>query len=250
MATKLQLISELSAQTADRITDSVEGWKSYLDTAARLYKYSFSDQLLIYAQRPDATACAEMELWNNKMRRWVKPGSKGIALIRENAGGRPRLSYVFDVADTKPVRGARMPYLWEMREEHHAAVLSSLESLHGETQGEDFGERLMELAARAVGESYRECLHDLAYDLEDSFLEGMDELNVEVRFRNTLTASVQYTLLARCGLDPSLYLEDDDLRGITDFSTPAVLHHLGDAASAMSQSLLVEIGRTKPTGKR
>lgn len=244
MANKLQLISELSAQTADRITDSVDGWKSYLGTAARLYKYSFNDQLLIYAQRPDATACAEMELWNDKMRRWVKPGSKGIALIRENAGGRPRLSYVFDVADTRPVRGAKTPYLWEMREEHHETVLSALEAQYGQTQGEDFGERLMELAARAVGESYREYLHDLTYDLEDSFLEGMDELNVEVRFRNTLTASVQYTMLTRCGLAPSLYLEDDDLRGIMEFSTPAVLHHLGDAASTVSQSVLVEIGRT------
>lgn len=243
MVNKLQLISELSAQTADQITDSVDGWKGYLDTAARLYKYSFNDQLLIYAQRPDATACAEMELWNDKMRRWVKPGSKGIALIRENAGGRPLLSYVFDVEDTKPVRGAKMPYLWEMREEHHTPVLSALESQYGQTLGEDFGDRLMELAARAVGESYRECLHDLTYDLEDSFLEGMDDLNVEVRFRNTLTASVQYTLLTRCGLDPSLYLEDDDLRGITEFSTPAVLHHLGDAASTVSQSMLVEIGR-------
>lgn len=244
MANKLQLISELSAQTADQITGSVDGWKSYLDTAARLYKYSFNDQLLIYAQRPDATACAEMELWNDKMRRWVKPGSKGIALIRENAWGRPRLSYVFDVADTKPVRGARMPYLWEMREEHHGAILAALESQYGHTEGEDFGDRLMELAARAVGESYREYLHDLTYDLEDSFLEGMDELNVDVRFRNTLTASVQYTLLTRCGLDPALYLEDDDLRGITEFSTPAVLHHLGDAASTVSQTMLVEIGRT------
>lgn len=250
MANKLQLISELSAQTADRITDSVDGWKGYLDTAARLYKYSFNDQLLIYAQRPDATACAEMELWNDKMRRWVKPGSKGIALIRENAGGRPRLSYVFDVADTKPVRGAKMPYLWEMREEHHGAVLSALESQYGHTEGEDFGDRLMELAARSVGESYREYLHDLTYDLEDSFLEGMDELNVEVRFRNTLTASVQYTLLTRCGLDPAQYLEDDDLRGITEFSTPAVLHHLGDAASTASQNLLMEIGRTIRTYDR
>lgn len=243
MANKLQLISELAVQISDRITYSVDDWKSYLDTAARLYKYSFDDQLLIYAQRPDATACAEMELWNNKMHRWIKPGSKGIALIRENANGRSCLSYVFDVADTKPVDGAKMPYLWEMHEEHHEAILSALELQYGQIQGEDFGNLLMELVVRAVNESYQEYLHDLSYDLENSFLEGMDELNVEVRFRDILTSSVQYTLLTRCGLEPSLYLEDDDLHGIIEFSTYDVLHHLGDAISTMSRSMLMEIGR-------
>lgn len=243
MASKLKLISELASETTREVTRDVDGWKRYLTTAARLYKYEFDEQLLIFAQRPDATACAEMELWNDKMRRWVKPGSKGIALIRETAGGRTHLEYVFDVADTRPVRGARMPYLWEMREEHHAPVLEALETRYGETAGEDLGDRLMELAARAVQEDYREHLRDLAYDAEGSFLEGLDEQNLEVRFRDTLTASVQFMLLTRCGLDPSAYLDDDDLRGITEFSTPAVLHHLGNAASTVSMGLLQEIGR-------
>lgn len=109
MARKLQLVSQLADQTAHDVTRGVDNWKAYLDSASRLYKYKFEDQLLIYAQRPDATACASMELWNEKMRRWVKAGSKGIALIRENESGRPRLEYVFDVSDTRPVRGARMP---------------------------------------------------------------------------------------------------------------------------------------------
>lgn len=244
MARKLTLISELAGQTARDITHDVEGWKRYLNTAARIYKYQFDEQLLIFAQRPDATACAEMETWNEKMRRWVKPGSKGIALIREDRYGKPRLEYVFDVADTRPVRGAKMPYLWEMREEHHAPVLAALEARYGETEGGNVGDRLMELAARAVGEVYRDHLNDLAYDVEGSFLEGLDELNLEVRFRDTLTASVQYALLSRCGLNPSAYLDDDDLQGITEFSTPNVLYHLGNAASAVSMGILQEIGRT------
>lgn len=244
MARKLTLISELAGQTTHDITRDVDGWKRYLTTAARLYKYRFDEQLLIFAQRPDATACAEMELWNEKMRRWVKPGSKGIALIRQDGYGKPHLEYVFDVADTRPVRGAKMPYLWEMREEHQAPVLAALEAQYGETEGADMGERLMELTARAVREVYREHLRDLAYDTEGSLLEELDELNLEVRYRDTLTASVQYALLSRCGLDPSSYLDDTDLQGITEFSTPAVLHHLGDAASTLSMGLLQEIGRT------
>ena len=244
MARKLQLVSELAGQTARNITRDVDGWKQYLDTASRLYKYKFDEQLLIYAQRPDATACAEMELWNEKMRRWVKAGSKGIALIRGAETGRPHLEYVFDVADTRPVRGARMPYLWEMREEHHAPVLAALGKRYGEGSQKELGGRLMEIAAKAVGEACPEYLRELAYDAEGSFLEGLDQFNLEVCFRDTLTASVQYTLLTRCGLTPSDYLEDEELAGITDFSTPAALHHLGSAASALSMEILQEIGKT------
>ena len=185
-----------------------------------------------------------MELWNDAMRRWVKPRSEGIALIHKDGGGRPRLDYVFDVADTRPVRGARTPYLWELREDHHAAVVQALNRQYGPTEEGDFGWALMEQAKRAVGETYRDHLEDLRYDAADSLLEELDDLNLEVRFRNILTASVQYTLLTRCGLDPGDYLEDEDLLGITEFSTPAVLHHLGDAASKVSMDLLNEIGRT------
>ena len=243
MARKLQLVSELANQTARNITRDVDGWKQYLDTASRLYKYKFDEQLLIYAQRPDATACAEMELWNEKMRRWVKAGSKGIALIRGAETGRPHLEYVFDVADTRPVRGARMPYLWEMREEHHAPVLAALENRYGEGSRKELGGGLMEIAAKAVEEACPEYLRELAYDAEGSFLEGLDQLNLEVCFRDTLTASVQYTLLTRCDLDPSDYMEDEELAGITEFSTPAVLHHLGSAASTLSMEILQEIGK-------
>ena len=139
MARKIQLVSELADQTAREVTQNVDNWKHYLHTASRLYKYSFNDQLLIYAQRPDATACAAMEIWNDKMRRWVKAGAKGIALIHESESGRPRLEYVFDVADTRPVHGAKMPYLWEMRQEYHASVLTALENQYGESSTQDLG---------------------------------------------------------------------------------------------------------------
>ena len=250
MANKLQYVSELADQTAHKVTNSTAEWKRYLSASSRLFKYPFDEQLLIYAQRPDATACASMELWNNTMRRWVKPRSKGIALIRKDRRGRPTLEYVFDVSDTRPVKGAKTPYLWEMGEEHHAAVLEALERRYGPAEDGDIGEQLMELAARAVNEVYRDSLTDLAYDVQNSLLEELDELNLEVRFRDVLTASVQYAVLTRCGLDPAEFMEDGDLAGITEFSTPAVLHHLGRAASAVSRELLNEIGRAVKTWDR
>ena len=181
----------------------------------------------MYAQRPNATACASMELWNTTMRRWIKPGSKSIALIHKNSRGRPYLEYVFDVADTRELRNSKRPYLWKMQKEHHAVVAEALARQHGPTDETDIGYQLMEQASRAVDEIYHDHLTDLAYDVGGSLLEELDDLNLEVRYRRTLTASVQYTLLSRCGLDPSDYLEDEDLLGITEFSTPAVLHHLG-----------------------
>ena len=243
MAAKYQLMTELYQRTGKTVTRNPQAWQGFLSSACRNYKCRFDEQLLIYAQRPDATACAEMELWNEKMRRWVKAGSKGIALIRGAETGRPHLEYVFDVADTRPVRGARMPYLWEMREEHHAPVLAALENRYGQGSRKELGGGLMEIAAKAVEEACPEYLRELAYDAEGSFLEGLDQLNLEVCFRDTLTASVQYTLLTRCGLDPSAYMEDEELAGITEFSTPAVLHHLGSAASTLSMEILQEIGK-------
>ena len=244
MASKLQRVSELSNHMAHEVTRSVENWTHYLDTASRVYKYPFDEQLLIYAQKPDATACASMELWNEKMRRWVKPGTTGIALIRKNGGGRPHLEYVFDVSDTRPVQGAKVPNIWELREEHHDTVIASLEGLYGTTEATGTVEQFMELAERAVSEVYRDRLNDLSYDTKDSLLEELDDLNIEVRFRRVLTASVQYTLLKRCGYDANGYVDVDALSGIMEFSTPTVLHHLGEAVSTVSMDLLNEIGRS------
>ena len=239
---RLNEVTALFYDTKSDVLDSIGNWQDYLTTASRLYKYSFDDQLMIYAQKPDATACANMEIWNKKMNRWVRRGSKGIALIRQNQGGKPRLEYVFDVADTNEVRGAKKPYLWEMNEEYHQDVLKQLTSLYGDITQDSFAESLMEFAERAVGEHYREFLHDLNYDLEDSFLEGLDELNVDVAFRKAVTASVQFMVLTRSGIDAREYLDDEDFRGINQFNTDAVLSHLGNAINIVSNEMLLAIG--------
>ena len=239
---RLNEVTALFYDTKKDVLDSIGNWQDYLTTASRLYKYSFDDQLMIYAQKPDATACANMEIWNKKMNRWVRRGSKGIALIRQNQGGKPRLEYVFDVADTNEVRGAKKPYLWEMNEEYHQDVLKQLTSLYGDITQDSFADSLMEFAERAVGEHYREFLHDLNYDLEDSFLEGLDELNVDVAFRKAVTASVQFMVLTRSGIDAREYLDDEDFRGINQFNTDAVLSHLGNAINIVSNEMLLAIG--------
>lgn len=239
---RINEVTRLFTDTKEDIQSSISNWQDYLITASRLFKYSFDDQLLIYAQKPDATACANMEVWNKKMNRWIKQGSKGIALIRKNEGGKPRLEFVFDVADTKEVRGGKRPYLWEMQEEYHSAVTEQLSKMYGSIEKDDFVNSLMELTERAVDENYREFLHDLTYDLEDSFLEELDELNIDVSFKNTVTVSVQYMVLTRCGIDARQYLEDEDFRRITDFNTSAVLSHLGNAINLVSNEMLFAIG--------
>ena len=240
---KLHFISSLAAEAAGRVTQDEESWKGFLKTASRLYRYDFDDQLLIYVQRPDATACAPLEMWNEKMRRWIKPGSKGIALIHKHRDGSNRLDYVFDVSDTRPVRGAREPYLWELREEYRAPVLEALERRFGRTGGQDTGERLMQTVAGAVLETFSDHLLDLEYDSGGSPLEGVDVAEWEEYFRETMQASVQYMVLSRCGFRPEDYLEDTSLSGITLFSTPATLHHLGDACSRLTMEICTEIRR-------
>lgn len=245
MAQKWQTISELAAETSRKVTHSPEEWCRFLTTAARFYKaYDFDDQLLIYAQKPNATACADMPTWNNKMRRWVNAGSTAIALIRKGYGGKPYLDYVHDVADTHPVRGGKDPWLWKLTEENRELVMERLRDTFGIDGSGDLGDLLMETAEKLVQESYGEYLPDLLYEREDSFLEELDDFNVEVLFRNTLRASVQYAVLSRCGLDVSRYLDAEDFREITNFNTTAALACLGTAVSQGSRELLLEIGDT------
>ena len=245
MAQKWQTISELAAETSRKVTHSPEEWCRFLTTAARFYKaYDFDDQLLIYAQKPNATACADMPTWNNKMRRWVNAGSTAIALIRKGYGGKPYLDYVHDVADTHPVRGGKDPWLWKLTEENRELVMERLRDTFGIDGSGDLGDLLMETAEKLVQESYGEYLPDLLYEREDSFLEELDDFNVEVLFRNTLRASVQYAVLSRCGLDVSRYLDAEDFREITNFNTTATLACLGTAVSQGSRELLLEIGDT------
>lgn len=245
MAQKWQTISELAAETSRKVTHSPEEWCRFLTTAAHFYKaYDFDDQLLIYAQKPNATACADMPTWNNKMRRWVNAGSTAIALIRKGYGGKPYLDYVHDVADTHPVRGGKDPWLWKLTEENREPVMERLRDTFGIDGSGDLGDLLMETAEKLVQESYGEYLPDLLYEREDSFLEELDDFNVEVLFRNTLRASVQYAVLSRCGLDVSRYLDAEDFREITNFNTTAALACLGTAVSQGSRELLLEIGDT------
>lgn len=226
MAGKLQLVSEMARMTAEEITEGKENWKKYMDTAARLNMFSFDEQLLIYAQRPGASACASLEQWNGSMNRWVKRGAKGIALIHKNGKGRRYLEYVFDVTDTRPVRGAKEPYIWEIRDDRREEVISALETRYGRVEGVTFHEKLTAVADAAVREWYGE-----GYAGSGGERDG---------FQDVLTASVKYMLLARCK-GKEAFTEDETLDKIRDFSEPEALYHLGDAVSSVSRDILLEI---------
>ena len=238
--TKLQMYSELARRQAEQVTRGRGNWTRFLDTAARLYKYPFAEQLMIYAQRPDATACAPIETWNDPMHRWVRRGSKGIALI-DDTGSRPYLKYVFDVSDTEPAReNARKPYLWEMREEHSGPVMETLGKVYDGVEG-DLRTALYNIASQLANEYYNDNAHEIGYSAEGSFLEDFDEFNLGVAFRETLTVSVAYSLMSRCGLDTDAYFEDEDFQPIFDFNTPAAVYALGTAASDLSEQVLRDI---------
>ena len=243
--TKYQTISALAEYTARNVAQSEENWKHYLTTAARLYKYPFNEQLLIYAQRQDATACASLETWNEKMNCWVNRGAKGIALI-DTDSERPRLKYVFDVSDVhKARRIGRDPYLWELKEEHKAPVLAQLEKTYGATDvNMPFEERIMEIADRIAQDYYEELLPELNYVKEGSFLDDLDELNLGIRLRETLASSISFTLLSRCGADMDLWKDDMNFEYIHEFNNTKSLAVIGNATTEMCKPLLMEIGRT------
>lgn len=243
MARNIKTISQLAHQTAKELNRSPQKWMDCLQTAGRLYQYPFADQLLIYAQRPNATACAYMEQWNEKMHRWVNAGSTGIAVIRSKNGER-RLGYLFDIADTHPVKGAKLPWTWHLSPEYEAVVSQAFAEQYGTVTLEDIPSQLMEYAARAAAEHCKEYLSDMQYRKTNSFLEELDDQSTEVTFRNLLTASVQYMVLSRCGLDPSGYLNEDDFRAITNFNTPRMFYHLGNAVSQTGKEVLQTISRT------
>lgn len=243
MARNIKTISQLAHQTAKELNRSPQKWMDCLQTAGRLYQYPFADQLLIYAQRPNATACAYMEQWNEKMHRWVNAGSTGIAVIRSQNGER-RLGYLFDIADTHPVKGAKQPWTWQFSPEYEAVVSQAFAEQYGTVALEDIPSQLMEYAARAAAEHCKEYLSDMQYRKTNSFLEELDDQSTEVTFRNLLTASVQYMVLSRCGLNPSGYLNEDDFRAITNFNTPRMFYHLGNAVSQTGKEVLQTISRT------
>ena len=242
---KYDLISALSAETSKEVARNEESWKKYLNTASRLYKYPFKDQLLIYAQRPDATACASIEIWNDKMHCWVNKGAKGIALIDEEGSPYTGLRYVFDISDVhKARRIGRFPQLWEMKEEHQEAVLDRLEGIYGDTNKEaGFTDRIREIAARIAQDCYGELASDMEYLKEGSFLEELDELNIAVRVRETLADSIAYTVLKRCGMEDAELAEEIQFPYIHEFNTIETLSHIGDSISDLSKPVLMEIGK-------
>lgn len=240
---QIQSIQALAESHAQEVSRSPRDWMGYLDTAARLYRYSFQENLLIHAQRPGATACAELELWNSKMNRWVNRGAKGIALL-DDTGPRLRLRYVFDISDTHPVKGARDPYLWEMRKTHHDAILSHLADAYGLDESADtLPLALMAIARQVSEENLEEAMEGLSYEKVGTFLEELDEDNIRVEFRNMLEYSIYYTLCRRCGLDPLEELEESDFIPVTDFNRLSVLTFLGNATSSLSEPVLRDIGR-------
>ena len=220
---RVQEIRGMAEWYATDIASSPADWMKYLDTAARLYRYSFTDQLLIYAQRPQATACASLELWNQKMFRWVNRGAKGIALIDETTQ-KTRLRYVFDVQDTHMVNGGRTPYLWKLQEEQQEEVLLHLEEVYGleAKDTKNLSDALMATARYMVEENLEEYLDGLLYVTEGTYLEELEEDTIRSEFRSLLTDSIYYTLASRCGLDPMERQEEMDFVHITDHGVPII----------------------------
>lgn len=240
---KFNDIRELAQQNARWVSNSPKDWMNYLDVAARLYRYSFKDTLLIHAQRPDATACAELEVWNKKMNRWVNRGAKGIALL-DDASPRAKLRYVFDIADTHLVQGGRTPILWRIDDsEHQQMILDHLADTYALTQTASMNAALMELAQQLTAENLEEAMDGLEYEVADTFLEGLDEDNLRVRFRELMTNSIFYTLSRRCEQEPLEVLEDEDFIRIVDFNQLPVLTFLGNAVSEQCEAVLRDIGR-------
>ena len=242
---KLQDIRNLVQEHAVSVSSSPGDWMDYMDTASRLYRYSFSDQLLIHAQRPDATACASLELWNEKMLRWVNRGARGIALFDETWQN-TKLRYVFDISDTHMVAGGRSPYLWKMQEHQREEILTHLAEVYAleEKDAATLQDALMAVAREMVNDNLEEYLDGLEYAVEGTYLEDLDEVTIRSDFRQLATDSVYYLLSRRCGLDPMELLEEEDFMHITDYNHLSALTFLGNAVSQLSESILIDIGKT------
>ena len=244
MAIRYKALTELYQETQRKVTAPAE-WQQFLTSACRNYRLSFDEQLLVYAQRPDATAVLEIERWNKRFGRWVNRGANGIAVFDGEHSGKQRLKYYFDVSDTHAGRFARPVPLWTVRPEYTPDIIEAMENSFGELeQKDDLGAALLSAAKNAVEDNIHDYLSELSYLTKGSFLEELDEYNVEVMYRRALQASIGYMLVARCGLDPSDYYEDDDFRDVLNFNTPETLNALGVAAGDISQMCLSEIART------
>lgn len=244
MAIRYKALTELY-QEMQRSVTAPDQWRAFLASACRNYRLSFYEQLLVYAQRPDATAVLEIERWNRQFGRWVNRGANGIAVFDGEHNGKPRLKYYFDISDTHEARFPRPVPLWTVREEYAPDIIETLENSFGELENkEDLGEALLSAAKNAVEDNMPDYLSELKTLTEGSFLEELDELNLEVEYRRAVQNSIGYMLLVRCGLDPSDYFEDEDFRDVLNFNTPQTLNALGVATGDISQMCLSAISRT------
>ena len=239
---KLENYVELARQTVREISADGETWRSFLQTASTLYKYSFYDQMMIYAQRPDATACASFELWTNTMRRYVRRGAKGIALL-DMTGDVPRYRYVFDISDTGTRQNARTPFTWAIREENRAPIAAMLEKEYEVSANRGLAGQLEEIAMQKAMDYWQEHQDELRDIVDGSLLMEYDELNLELAFRNTATTGIQYMLLSRCGLAEEHRFEPEDFATILEWNTPQALTALGTAVSEISEEVLRSIER-------
>lgn len=228
MPDKLQAYEQMSSDTAVRITSSYLEWTGFLGAVGTLYKYPYSEQLLIYAQRPNATACAEYDFWNQRMRRYVRRGAKGIAVI-DNSGARPFLRYVFDVTDTGGGEDTR-PKLWQYRKEYRETVTAALEQRFA-VSGGDIAEQFEKIAARLAGEYWEEHQRDILDIVDGSFLEEYDAFNIGAQFLSAAAVSIAYAVMSRCGLNPETHFAHEDFLSIFDFNTPDTIMEPGTAVS-------------------
>ena len=240
MPNKLQAYAEQAERTARQITGSHLAWTAFLTTAARLYKYPYNEQLMIYMQRPEATACAEYDFWNEKMGRYVRRGSTGIALI-DATGYKPRLKYVFDVADTGGKENARRVNLWELKDAHTDSVSAMLERNYGVSGKNGLAEQFESVASQLAAEYWRDHSRDILGIVADSYLEEYDDYNIEVAFKNAAVVSITYSLMSRCGMQPEDHFEHEDFFSIFDFNTPRTVAALGTAVSEINEQVLRQI---------
>ena len=245
MPSKTEEYLALAQRTANGLTRYWEIWTDYLTTASRLYKYPFADQLMIYAQRPDATACADFDIWNNRMNRYVRRGAKGIALLDESSGF-PRLHYVFDVSDTGVRRNSRDPEVWQYNDDLKQPVSEMLAATYG-ISGERVSQQLADVAGKLVADYWDNNGGDIRAIVDDSLLMDYDEAGVEMQFKSAAAMSVTYTLLERCGFEPAGWFDKDDFQAVYNFSTPDSVYALGAAVSDMSREVLRQIERTVKT---
>ena len=231
MATKLQNYIQLAGQTAAQVTQNPKSWIGFLTTASRLYRYSFPDQLMIHAQRPKATACAEFDLWNGRMNRHIRRGSKGIGLVGINQDGRPKLRYVFDIGDTQRRKSSSSLFQWRYKEEYRGIVTKALEEQFGVSGEKGLVYQIGLLSVKLANNYWKNYHKDIMYECEGSLLEELEKQAVSVKFRMAVAASISYVVLSRCGFEPGKYLKSRDFQDVPDFNTQRIIRVLGGAGS-------------------